>query len=248
MAFTVTAGLTNGGDSLVLKVWVITSGTEAGGNVATGYLSFASPPAEFSFTPTYSGSLIVEALNNTEGASGQTWTLAANNALDDSGATANAAGAYWDGHYTGTVTAATPVTLGCSQTTGSNTFAYAAYEVKASGTPAIDASTPAAVLGSATAGTTASFTPPANAVLVAIITSDAGSAQVPSISDTSGMGLVWTQRGTTWSTAYQGTAVVYTTTIAPPVPTHGPVLASSPVNRPVIVAYRPGRQGAGHSR
>ena len=201
--------------NVVLKVYVCTGVTETGGAVVTRAISFTTPP-EFSLTPAHSGSLVVAALSNVANGT-ETWTPAANNTTDDTGTTAVHPAGYWYGHYTGTVTGGTPVTLGCTETTN-NFFAAAGFELPASGSPAIDASTPAAVSGSTVLVTSGRFTPIANSVLVAVVLGNPGtSGQTVSVIDNSGLGLTWTQRGL-YTAAFSGTAAVFTATLPGSIP------------------------------
>lgn len=201
-------------DSVVLKLFVLTGVTETGGTADAGPIHFSTPPT-WSFTPAASGSLILESLSNV--ASGvEAWTPAANNATTTSGGPTLHSAGWWYGHYTGTVTGGTPVTLGCTETTN-NFFTRLALELKASGSPAIDASSPAAVTGSITFATTAQFTPPGDAVLVAMVQCNGGTVQTFSIVDSSGLGLTWTQRAI-YSSAFNGSGVIFTTTLPHVIP------------------------------
>lgn len=201
----VTASLTNPYDSVILKVWVVTNGTEAGGAViSTG--GWATPT--FSMTPEASGSKVVEGIFGFDSATAI--IPAANNAADDSGLSAMGF-ACWDGHYTGTVTDGTPISLGGTDNNSWNV--WAGYEIIPDGSVAIDASSPAAVVGTTSSAQTAEFTPPGSSVLVSIILSNGSAAQSITVSDNSGLGLSWTPRGTPRSIGYQGTCAVYTTTI-----------------------------------
>ena len=107
-----------------------------------------------------------------------------------------------DGHYSGTVTAAVPATCGSShEPTGSAEYYAAVYEVKSSGgsggvpgrvNPHISVTT-----ASATAMATASFTPPAGAVLRPCVSdpSAAGTGAGISMAITDTSGLAWTGPG-----------------------------------------------------
>jgi hypothetical protein len=213
MSFTVEATASNGFDSLCLKVYVVTNGAEGGSHTNDG--NFTTPT--FSLTPTDSNSVIVEGVYDAQDTP-PALTPNTNNVTDDSGyGTASHPGGYWFGHWDGAVTATTPITtLGGSDDDAWN--AWAAYEVIPSGgTPAIDASTPAAAIGVSDTGassTTAAFTPPAGSVLVAILLSDNSADPGFAMSDTSGLGLTWTQRGTTYiSFGFVGSSAIFTTTL-----------------------------------
>lgn len=203
---TVTATVTNVQNVPVLKVWAITGVNESGGNVVCSG-GWATP--QFSLTPAASGSIIVESVYNANSAIAL--TPGTNNTQDNAG---TATLAYWFGRYTGTITNGVAVNLGGTNDNGWN--AWAGYELTPNGTPAIDPSTPAAAAGSGSSATTANFSPPQGAVLVAIVESDGTAAQTITMSDTFG-GLTWTLRGTVYSAGYQGTIGIYTA-IAPAPP------------------------------
>lgn len=201
-------------DSVVLKLFVCTGVTETGGAVKTGQLAFVTPP-EFTLTPAGNGSLVLAAISNV--ASGtETWTPAANNATSNTGGPTLHSAGWWYGHYTGTTATGTPITLGCTETTN-NFFVYGGIELLASGSPAIDASTPAPVTGGVTFATSPQFSPPGSAVLVAVVLCNGGSAQTFSVVDSSGLGLTWTQRSVQ-SVAFDGSAAIFTATLPSVIP------------------------------
>jgi len=195
MAFTVTAtqGGTGAQADMALSVVVLTGAIEGGG------ANFQAQPlpgaAQGTLTPNFTGSAIYWAICNAD--TNAAWTLNSNNTdsgggLGDFGdGTAGFEGT--TGKYTGTVTAGTGVTIGASAPTANNT-SIAGYEIH--GSPVVDASTPAFTSGLVSNLTTAAFTPPGGAVLVAVVASNASGAalETMSITDTSGLGLVWTQR------------------------------------------------------
>lgn len=79
-------------------------------------------------------------------------------------------------------------------------------EILPSGTITEDASSPAGVYNaSGSSAVTASFTPPAGALLVAMVAADASAATVVTVSDSSG--LTWTQRVTTQSAGNSYTGI-----------------------------------------
>jgi hypothetical protein len=170
MAITVTATWTGGSPTgRLLHVFVLTGGTAAGGNSARNVSGFNG---NLAFTPAGNNSWLVWSLYDNAGPSA--FTAISNNTIQDNFST-GAGQRLGDGYYTGTVTGGTGVTVGATSGNGSNVVGIA-YEIKASGgtTPAIDASTPATVSAttSGTTLTTASFTPPGGAVLVAVIESN----------------------------------------------------------------------------
>jgi hypothetical protein len=214
VAITVTA--TQGTDTfngIALAVRVYTGAVEAGGASNTFHVSPGTGPAAVSLTPNATSSLPVFC---TSLDTNTAVTAATNNAYDNNSSTPFGV-SVGDGHYTGTVTSGTPVTVGSSAPTASDHYNCAAYEIRPSGgsTPALDGSGPAwATTSTAITVTTASFTPPPGSVLVALIESFAsgtGSGQTMTVSDTSG--LAWTQRAAI-SFANQSEAVfIFTATV-----------------------------------
>jgi hypothetical protein len=90
----------------------------------------------------------------------------------------------------------TPGATTLGYTCSSSSGPFAQFEVKTAGTLTEDASGPAAVSTlTLTAVTTASFTPPAGSLLIALVASDGGLAVTTmALSDTSGLGLSWTEQ------------------------------------------------------
>jgi hypothetical protein len=201
---TVTATVNGTPAGVSEKVFVLTGATEAGGAQASGSAA-AGSAANWALTPVHASSLPLEVLYDETGGTSGEFTAAASNTLADNSIQHDA---FADGYYTGTVTAGTPVTLGTSAPT-TNTREWASYEVQPSGAaaPARDASSPAVVKSStANTVTTASFTPPAGAVLVALVTGN--NATTSGVTDAAG--LTWTQRSQV--TGGGGIAAVYTAT------------------------------------
>ena len=199
MAFTVTA--TPGGAQFSrgvdLLVRVLTNATETGGASTGGRNTAAGTPGG-SLTPNFSSSFVAFAIA-ADGASTMS-AAAASNTYDFTPGTHTDTWVSAHGHYTGTVTSGTPLTFGAGSTPASADHEnWAAYEIPASGgTITVDGSSPAGVFGDIlTSATTASFSPPAGAVLVAMAaaggTGVAG-ALTCTITDTSGLGMTWTQR------------------------------------------------------
>lgn len=206
MAITVTATWTGGSPTgRLLHVFVMTGGQEAGGNSARNVSGFNG---DLAFTPAATNSWLVWSLY--DGSGGNAFTSISNNTIQDNFSTTHGE-RFGDGYYTGTVTGGTGVTVGATSGNGSNVVGIA-YEIKATGgtTPAIDASTPATVSATAagTTLTTASFTPPGGAVLVAVIESNNSSTQC-TIADSSS--LTWTRRD---PTADGGVIGIFTATTA----------------------------------
>jgi hypothetical protein len=96
---------------------------------------------------------------------------------------------------TSTMTGGSAVTLG--GTAGVNSISICLLEILAAGTLAEDASSPAPVAYSAvTTKTTAAFTPPPGSLLVLMAATNGTASHVVglSVTDTSGLGLTWTQQ------------------------------------------------------
>lgn len=186
MSFTVTAtesGSTQSGVSMALLVFtgaaVSQPGTTGG---ATG------TTANLMINPTGNGSYIIGAIlggNATFTAESGTTYLQNN----------TNAGLHWiQFRDAGGTTAGNTETVGSTST--ANGISVVAAEILASGTLAIDSSTPAATAyANALSNTTASFTPPAGALLALLVCSNgAGGVVSISVSDTSGLGLTWTEQ------------------------------------------------------
>lgn len=195
MSFTVKAtqgGTTNQG--MCLSVIVLTNATETGGKTLGTQQTGA---AHGTLTPNFSGSLIYWSISDFT--INTAWTLHASNSTSAAGlgdfADATQGVQCTTGTYTAAVTSGVGVTIGASAPTG-NATSIAGYEIPGiSGSPAVDASTPAFVSGHVLNVTTAAFTPPAGAVLVALTASATISGtETIAITDTAGLGLVWTQR------------------------------------------------------
>lgn len=243
MSKTVTATAANGFDAVLLKVYVVTKGSESGG-ASSAVVSGAFGTPTFTLTPVDSGSQIVEGIYNAEPAP-PLLTPNANNATDDDGLTGlGGNGAYWFGHWTGAVTGGTAITT-LGGTNDDEWNAWAAYEVTPSGgSPAIDASTPAAVVGTEASATTAAFSPPAGSVLVAIVLTSSTAAPSLAVSDSDS--LTWTERGTTYSAAFEGTSAVFTATVpGPPANSGGlaaPMMVEREMQQAIYVVVIPGEE------
>lgn len=219
MAFTVTA--TPGGASwsrgVDLEVRVYTNATESGG-ATSGGRNTAAGAAQGSLTPNFSSSAVVWAITSD---TSNTWpAAAANNAYDTSASHNHTDG--WEsnaGHYTGTVTASSALTYGAGSTaTSADHENWCAYEIPASGgTVTLDGSSPTSVTNdTGLTATTASFSPPVGSVLVAMVAAGgtgSGAGITCTISDTSGLGLVWTQRVTSSSSDNFQPTFIFTATV-----------------------------------
>jgi len=184
-----------------MRVLVLTGATEMGGASVLAY----NPPNN-PITPNGPDSLIVWALENFTSATVLS-PVSDNTALD------SAAGAegdsYAHGYYSGTVTAGDAVTVGCAS---GDAAQFAAYEILASGgsIPAMDGSAPELATATAASVTSSSFSPPAGAVLAALIACyDTAGTISPAVS---GGGLTWTQQALL-NQFSQTFAAVYTATV-----------------------------------
>lgn len=219
MSFTVTATASGAGsvNGTALQVVVLTNAIESGGASAVFSNMGTSATVATALTPNASGSVVAYGMQVYPAD-----TIAANNTYYNTPVSDPDGSFYTAAKYTGTVTAGTPVTCGTS--VSGQYSSIAAYEIKGvSGSPSQDASTPAfASTTSAQTVTSAAFTPPAGAVLVALVTSNGntGGTIAEAITDTSGLGLTWTQRaiaatGSPGSQAAVFTATVPSTTVHP---------------------------------
>ena len=214
MAITVTATMSGAAANEHIYLWirVLTGATEAGGASVTGLSATGGTTVSGSVTPNATNSLIC-------------WTGSADNPGTVSGASNNTVdsstldGDDWQaifGRFTGTVTSGTPVTAGANITTSDYTT-WAIYEVRPSGgsTPAVDGSSPA--LASATGAgiktvTSASFTPPAGSVIVAMVVGGGTGTSGAFTMAVSGGGLTWTQQAGNATVADQD-SFVFTATV-----------------------------------
>ena len=191
MSFTVTATATTGTAqqpmAMTLKVVTGAAATQNGATVGT---SGAISPPSASITPDASGSLI----------------FGAEIAVVSTVYTPLASTTFYTNHYNGTsesfgsfvssatTTASSPVTIGGSAPTGSPAGGIALAEILASGTLAVDSSSPPDTgFVDADTATTAAFTPPGGSLLVLMLSSNGGGGVSGfTITDTSGLGLAWT--------------------------------------------------------
>jgi hypothetical protein len=205
------------------RVVVLTGAKETGGASVGGSNTSGAP--HFSLTPNASSSLPLFAIYDRTGGSSGEYTAEPSNSFTFNGITDNGKqhDAFADGQYTGTVRGGTAVTLGSTTPTGRDKHVWAAYEIEAAGgsSPAVNTSTPAPVFSSsANSVTTASFTPPAGAVL-AVLASGNNASSI-TVSD-SGLGLTWTRRASNFASG--GGTVVYSATM--PAGAQAPVVVTN---------------------
>lgn len=212
MAMTVTATMAGAASNrhIYLQVEVLNGATEAGGASVASLNAAGGASAGGSLTSTASNSLPCFALS-ADNPGVAAFTALTNNtnwqsALDSDD------WIYGIGRYTGTVTSGTPVTFGGSCTSSDYTT-WAGYEIKPSGgtTPTVDASSPALATTTTKTVTSASFTPPAGSVLVAMIVGGGQGVSGAFTMSVSGGGLTWTQRAGNATAADQNSWVVTAT-------------------------------------
>jgi hypothetical protein len=221
VAFTVTA--TPGGPSaqrgVDILVRVLTNAAEAGG-ASNGSRNTAGGTAGGSLTPNFSNSFVGFSVTS----DGITTMPAAatSNTYDRAGPGHTDTWVSAAGHYTGTVTAATPLTYGAGSAGAGDHENWCAYEVPASGgTITVDGSSPAGVSSdTGTSATTASFSPPVGSVLLVMVAagcSGTGAGATCTITDSSGTGMVWTQRVTSSTADNFQPTFIFTATVTPAV-------------------------------
>jgi hypothetical protein len=213
------AGAANG---ILLSVQVVTGQAGSPAGAVADSVTLTTP--QLAFTPSGTGSLVFGALENATTASTFTWnsntTLLAENPVSaysvDQAAFVS----------TSATTAGTPVTLGATAPAEpSGNLLLALCEILSGTGLAIDSSTPAAVTdNTGETVTSASFTPPDGALLVAVVVSNgtgtSGAASSLDVSDTAG--LAWTLQASAVYTAGSATEQacgIYTAVV--PVPGGG---------------------------
>jgi hypothetical protein len=213
---TATQGGTSANKGMYLRLLVLTGAVEGGGASAGAASASGATVPQASLTPNGTNSLPVFAISQDSATA--MGAAAASNTYDSTTHDTTDNWSSAQGHYTGTVTQGTPVTVGAGAIgTGAPDHGnWAVYEVRSAGgaTPSIDASTP--VLASTEALATVStvfFNPPAGAVLVALITGGglgSGSGMTMTVS---GGGLTWTQRVTSSASDTFQPCFIFTTTV-----------------------------------
>jgi hypothetical protein len=221
VAMTVTM---TGGGRTALTVIVLTGASAS----QPGATTTAALVTEISITPQASGSLVYGSYMDRDSSYPYTAYSAATTILFDADSGFGAEAVAF--RSSAVTTASTPVTLGLTaQGSESNTEVIALAEILASGTLAVDASTPPPVPPSGSGNfagasqTTASFSPPAGSLLVAIAESE---TSAPTIS--SSPSLTWTEQ-----VAESNSGVAYASVWTAPytsAPSSGPVFhqATSP--------------------
>ena len=207
-AITVTLSGSTGTAALAVKVLTGAAASQPGDVVSD------TTAASAAITPAGNGSLVYGAYQTFIG-SGASYPYSVTGATQVISDAANgSARQAVNLRSTATTTAGTPVTLGVVAEGGESSFSLALCEILASGTLAEDASSPATVplSGASTMTpvsslTTASFSPPAGALLVAMGSTGSGT---PTISDSSG--LTWTKQAS--AVASSISAAVWTAQIA----------------------------------
>ena len=251
MAGTVTA--TQGGASATsngmgLRVMVITgalavasqTGGSAGTNVASG------TTYTLSITTTQANSRVYGA--GTVFTGGVSSAAAAATTLIDNFLDATNADNYVTWKATSLTGTPGATTLGYTNTANTGGTGPCAYEVMVSATLAEDGSGPAfASTTTATAVTTASFTPPGGSLLVAMVAANVGTgSETMTLSDTLGT-LNWTEKARNTAGAGNDYAGVWIADV-PGGATSGPALFPGMASRPSAILRAAGRRGATHSR
>src|ERR1039457_1496567 len=192
-----------GGMCLTVKVLTGISGTQTG--VTATSITVTTP--ELAITPGHTGSVVYGAAGS--GNSATAFTAAAGTTFTQNVSDTTDGTVYSTFRSTSTVTSGTPITLGGSAPPGGTAgfIDIALAEILNSGTLTEDASSPAVVsTTTAQALTTASFTPPTPALIVAMVSTDATGSGAVTMTVTDTQGLTWTQQASASGsgTAYSG--------------------------------------------
>jgi hypothetical protein len=256
MTVTATAAGAASNRHIYLQVDVATGAAEAGGAALAGIGASGGASAGGSLTPNFSSSLVCFALS-ADNPGTASFTALSGNSVTPTGLDSDD-WLYGAGHFTGTVTAGTPVAFGGSCTSSDYTT-WAGYEVPSSGgtTPVLDGSAPVLATATTKTVTSASFTPPAGAVLVAKIVIGCSGTSGSCTMTVTGGSLTWTQRAGNPVVADQDT-FIFTATVpggGGAVPAASPVLARAPgllspqawtepriIERPVSTQFPPQAQ------
>src|SRR5579864_1728600 len=193
MAITVTA--TQGGSTaagMALRVFVLTQAAATQNGATTNNLFLGVTSFTQSITTTQTGSRVYGASAPTPSG---TMTAAALTTLVDSVADSTNNEQYVTFKATSLTGTPGATTLGFTAATASS-GPFAMLEILTAGTLTEDGSGPAVVSTmTLMAVTTASFTPPAGSLLVALVASDGGTGTTTmALSDTSGLGLTWVEK------------------------------------------------------
>ena len=231
MIVTATQGGTGTDNGIILTVKVVTGALPAAfQDGATGNNSALTVPQQ-AVTPTATGSWIYGAVTNVAAATA--FTANASTTFSQNVLYTGDGDTFGTFRSAGTTTASTPVTVGASAPSEATTnLIWAAAEILASGTLAEDPSSPAPKnTTTATTISTASFTPPAGALIVAQVSNN-GTGSGTLTMTVSGGGLTWTQlAGETLNAASVWIAQV------PPAPAG----LQSPVRAKIPGPFRAGR-------
>jgi len=231
----VTVTATAGGSTapgILLRVKVLT-GAASAQTGATGINSSNTPfTPDLSLSTTTTGSYVYGALvNGAPLTNGSAFTPASGNTLLDSYADSANAEQYGATRTTAATGTPGPVTAGASAPLSTGSIAFAEILPGAGGISEDPSSPATAVSTTGTAVSTASFTPPDGALLVAMVASDGGSGQTTM--SVSGGGVAWTPmaEANTAPSDYAGVWVAR--------------LPSSDPHDPVITAAQGGSTAAG---
>jgi hypothetical protein len=234
-AYTVTAAfggtIAGGLNAGLLGVTVLDNAKETGGASSGIYLDPSSTTENVEIViPNYANSYVFWSY---VGGIGSTLTAATNNTIyNQSGTATTPETAYAYGFYSGTVTAGSGVSVGVTFSTANDEYALSAYEIPASGGSwSVDASSPAMVDGGSDASlTTASFTPPPGAVLVAAVSNAGDSEGTLTFTVSSTPALTWTQRNiASTSSSIYADAAIWTATVPGGTVPGGTTMTNTPV-------------------
>jgi hypothetical protein len=193
-----------------------------------------------SITTTVTGSYVVGGINNNTNTT--SFTASAGTTITDQYTNTPDGNQYAAFHTTSATGTPGATTVGSSTAFAGN-YGVLAVEILASGTIAFDASAPAA-LGANTGSslTSASFTPPAGSLLVAVFTTDGGSTSQQVGSMSSSPGLSWVEQANL-STGFATGAGAYIGVWAAAVPAAGTPPSLPNPSLPQFVTVVPFRAG-----
>jgi hypothetical protein len=244
-AMTVTATQTgsNPFNGILLSVRVLTGAAATASQ--TGATNHAANTT-VSLTTTVIGSVAYGGAADSAGTAFTTLTAATTQLSQDNDSTNGATYATWKS----TSATGTPGPTSFGWTNPGSTDINVAAEILAAGTIAEDGSSPAAISdNSHTFVQTASFTPPASSLLVAVVAHDSGGVpETITITDTYPGGLTWHQLIFQNGAAFMGAGVWVADVPGGGAVTSGPPIYPRPAQRAVTQSFSAGRMGAAHSQ
>jgi hypothetical protein len=240
MTVTATASGSQASAGTALSVRVLTGATTSQGGSVVHSEALATPA--LTITPAATGSVVYGAISNGLAQSFAQRDAATTIFQNVGDATTNEG--YLTFRGTAATTAGQAVTLGASSpAAGSQMFGVLAeIEAAAGKTIAEDPSSPAGVFAQALSATTAGFTPPGGAVLVAIASVNYNNAGTPTVAVavTDSTGLTWTQViGNSGAAGQDLTSVWIAGASVTPNPPPPPITGPPATARPLIIAAAP---------